>query len=175
MFFDGDHLSAYGDMTLLPDFTAYMLPKLAKPAQKGPALIPPQGYAFNQEGVPDFLDSISGLSRPESWGRWSDGNLAPVVRLSFDKALPSSFTIEITAQAYGPNISKPVIVIVGNEQQSISVNGQPTLAKLHFVNVNKAKNIEIVPPYPKSPKESRESGDERLLGVGLVSIKIITD
>lgn len=175
MFFDGDHLSAYGSMTLLPDFTTYMLPKLAKPAQKGSALIPAQGYAFNQKGVPDFLDSISGLSPPESWGRWSDANLAPVVRLSFDKTLPSSFTIEITARAYGPNIGKPITVIVGNQQQSISVNGQPSLATLHFVNVNKAKDIEIVPPYPKSPKESGESGDKRLLGIGLVSIKIVTD
>lgn len=32
MFFDGDHISAYGSMMLLPDFTSYMLPKLLKQA-----------------------------------------------------------------------------------------------------------------------------------------------
>ncbi len=175
MFFDGDHLSAYGNMTLLPSFTSYMLPKLAKQRLKGATVLPAHGYAFNQEVVPDFLDSISGLSHVESWGRWSDGNVAQAVRLDFYQALPHGFTLEIIAQGYGPNIGKPVSVMVGDEQQSISIGGQPTRVKLHFVNANGARDIKIVPPYPTSPKESGESGDERQLGIGLVSINIVAD
>lgn len=175
MFFDGDHLSAFGSMTLLPDFTAYMLPKLAKQEHIASTALPAQGYAFSKEGVPDFLDSISGLSHAEPWGRWSDGNVAQAVRLEFNQTLPQGFTLEIIAQGYGPNIGKPVSVMVGDEQQSISVSGEPTRVKLHFANANGSRDIKIVPPYPTSPKETGESGDERRLGIGLVSINIVAD
>ncbi|WP_058912459.1 acyltransferase family protein [Entomohabitans teleogrylli] len=172
LFFDGDHLSAWGSMTLLADFSARVLPRLRKPAREGSMHIPEQGYAFNQQGVPDFLDSLSGLSHVESWGRWSDGRLAPVVRLAFHQPLPQDFTLEVTAQGYGPNINQPVSVVVGNERHQMRVAGQPTTTKLYFANPGGARVIEITPPYPQSPQASGESGDGRLLGIGLVAIKI---
>lgn len=175
MFFDGDHLSAYGSMTLLPDFTAYMLPKLVKRKSQEVIAFPAEGYAFNQEGMPDFLDSISGVSHVESWGRWSDGNLEQAVRLDFNGLLPKGFTLEIVAQGYGPNIGKPINVRVGHEQKSINLGGQPTRVMLHFINGDGARDIEIVPPYPTSPKDAGESGDDRRLGIGLVSMNIVAD
>ena len=172
MFFDGDHLSAFGNMKLLPDFSAFMLPRMAKQI---PAAMAESVYNFKQDALPNFFDSVAGLSHRESWGRWSDANLAPAVTLAYVQPLPTGFTLEITAQAFTPNIGKPISVIVGNEQQSIVVSDQPTVVKIHFSNLENANKIVIVPPYPRSPLELGINGDNRKLGVGLISVKIITD
>lgn len=175
MFFDGDHLSAFGSMRLLPSFSEFMLPKLEKSAQSASSQIPAQGYQFNQPGVPDFLESFSGLSHAEDWGRWSDGNSAPAVVLSFIQPLPKGFTLQIISKGYGPNIGHQARVIVDNEEQRLNLGEQATEDALHFANHAGAKRIEIIPPSPQSPKDAGESTDGRKLGIGLLSIKIIAD
>jgi len=171
MFFDGDHISAYGSMKLLPDFTAFMLPKLSEPATKTIVY----SYEFNKEKTPDFLKNVSGLSSFEDWGRWSDSNVSPAVILDFAKPFPKGFTLEISAHAYGPNIGKPIKIILGNEQQSIILGQMPTISRLHFSNNDGANNIEIIPPSPISPKALGQSGDIRSLGIGLQYVKFIED
>lgn len=175
MFFDGDHLSAFGSMTLLPSFSEFMLPKLEKSAQSAASQIPAQGYQFNQPGVPDFLESFAGLSHAEDWGRWSDGNSAPAVVLSFIQPLPKGFTLQVISKGYGPNIGQQARVIVDNEEQRLNLGEQAAEEALHFANHAGAKRIEIIPPYPQSPKDAGESADGRKLGIGLLSIKIIAD
>lgn len=177
MFFDGDHLSAYDNMKLLPDFTAYILPKLARKSCIGtePTTIHTQRYAFNQSDIPCFFESISGVSSVEEWGRWSNENLAPAVRLKFTQSLPKGFTLEIKARVYGPNIGKPVKIVVGDEQQDALFKNQYTVTKIHFANTRNARDIVITPPHPQSPKDAGESIDERRMGIALVSMKIIAD
>ncbi|VDN20381.1 unnamed protein product [Cylicostephanus goldi] len=144
-------------------------------AQSASSQIPAQGYQFNQPGVPDFLESFSGLSHAEDWGRWSDGNSAPAVVLSFIQPLPKGFTLQIISKGYGPNIGHQARVIVDNEEQRLNLGEQATEDALHFANHAGAKRIEIIPPSPQSPKDAGESTDGRKLGIGLLSIKIIAD
>ena len=51
-----------------------------------------EGINFAKPGAPDFLVAASGLSGVESWGRWTDANLGPVV-FRFRDSLPRDFTL----------------------------------------------------------------------------------
>ena len=36
------------------------------------------GIDFTKPGYPTFLSDVSGISGPEPWGRWTDGEMDPV-------------------------------------------------------------------------------------------------
>ena len=135
-----------------------------------------QGIDFRKPGYPKFVAEAAGISGVESWGRWTDGSTA---RLRFNQLLPASFTLNIEAGAIGPNFGKAVIVRAGKAQQSFIVTAAgpgtpPGLATfaLKFEGAT-GDTIEIVPPRPVTPGEmDPRSTDKRLLGVGLVSLKI---
>ena len=135
------------------------------------------GIDFRKPGYPTFLTEVSGIGAREDWGRWTEGSVA---KLRFKDPLPPKFTIIINAGALGPNFAKPVVVRAGNVQKEFSVNGPisstpPGVQEftLAFDGVTGADSIEIVPPKPVRPKDmDSKSDDQRLLGVGLVSLKI---
>ncbi|MFS8084506.1 MAG: DUF7024 domain-containing protein [Acidobacteriota bacterium] len=133
-----------------------------------------EGIDFKKQGYPDFLDEVSGMSRHEPWGRWTDAAAGPVARFRFKQALPRKFTLEITAHAFGPNTGEPVKVRVGGVVKTfvITKNEADTL-RLEFETNGTADTLEITPPKPTSPKEiDPNNGDTRKLGIAFISLKI---
>ena len=136
-----------------------------------------QGIDFRKPGYPTFLSGVSGVAGHEPWGRWTEGSVA---RLRFKSPLPPSFTVSIEAGAIGPNVGKPIVVKAGKVEKTFTVAGgtvgpPPGIATftLDFAGVEGADTIEIIPPAPVRPKDmSAKSDDTRLLGVGLVALKI---
>ena len=57
-------------------------PKAAPPETRSRATLA-EGVDFSRETLPDFLSAVEGLSLREDWGRWSDANVAPSVKLTF--------------------------------------------------------------------------------------------
>jgi phosphoglycerol transferase len=132
-----------------------------------------EGIDFRKAGYPVFLGQVSGVSTREPWGRWTSG---PVAKFAFKKNLPKKFIFEITANAFGPNIGKPVKVRVdGIEKSFIIANNTANTYELVFKTTGRARTLEIIPPQPTSPNElDPASGDNRKLGIGLISLKIKT-
>ena len=136
-----------------------------------------EGIDFRKPGYPTFLADVSGVAGREAWGRWTEG---PVARLRFKNPLPPSFTVSIEAGAIGPNVGKVVVVKAGKVEKTFTVAGgtvgpPPGVATftLDFAGVEGADAIEIIPPAPVRPKDmTAKSDDNRLLGVGLVSLKL---
>ena len=136
-----------------------------------------EGIDFKKAGYPNFLAEVSGISGRENWGRWTDGSAA---KFRFNQPLPSKFTLLINAGAIGPNFGKPVIVRAGKVTKDFTVKNPadttpPGLAEfaLAFEGVDGSDTIEIVPPKPTRPKDiNPKSDDGRLLGVGLVHLKV---
>lgn len=132
-----------------------------------------QGIDFARRGYPQFVADVSGISDFESWGRWSDANLGPSVRIRFRQALPSKLTLEITANAFGPNLGQAVRVRIGQAEKEF-VHSDPRVPgsyRLTFDAVG-GDTIEIIPPRPVSPAEVAGTTDVRKVGIGLIALKV---
>ena len=91
-------------------------------------------FVFNVAGAPEEVKQFSGISRPESWGRWSNAQLGNEVKIEYKAPLPEKFDLVITAKAYGPNANKPIPVRVGNSEQTLTLANDVTTTTLHFDN-----------------------------------------
>jgi phosphoglycerol transferase len=125
---------------------------------------------FREKNYPADVASVSGISGPEPWGRWTDGARAV---LQFKKTLPSTFQLKLqTNVAFGPNAGIPILVRAGSIQKEFTVTRPDQLIVLDFEGVENADRIEFVIPKPTSPKELAINEDLRKLGLGLVSLAI---
>lgn len=131
-------------------------------------------FIFNVAGAPEEVKQFSGISRPESWGRWSNAQLGDEVKIAYKHPLPKKFDLVITAKAYGNNASRPIPVRVGNEEQTLVLGNEVTTTTLHFDNPTDADTLVIVPPEPVSTNEGNILGHSpRKLGIGMVEIKVV--
>ena len=139
---------------------------------------PSEGIDFSKKGYPKFLKAVHGISAWEDWGRWSDANESEfpnAVDIVFKNALPKKFQIELSSKAFGPNINKPVEVIVDKRSYFFTLNGPDTNVSIIKITENKGDDtIRLIVPAPTSPKQiNNQSDDTRKLGVGLVKLKIL--
>ncbi|KEA53293.1 phosphoglycerol transferase I [Mangrovibacter sp. MFB070] len=131
-------------------------------------------FIFNVAGAPDEVKSFTGISRPESWGRWSNANISPEVKIEYTRPLPAHFDVVIKAKAYGPNINQPIPVRVGNQEQVLTVGDTPVTTTLRFDNPGNSSTLTITPPAPQESNMDNILGHSpRKLGVGLISVEIV--
>ena len=131
-------------------------------------------FLFNVAGAPEEVKQFSGISRPESWGRWSNAQLGSEVKIEYKEPLPEKFDLVITAKAYGPNANKPIPVRVGNSEQTLTLANDVTTTTLHFDNPSRSSTLTIAPPDPQSTNEGNILGHSpRQLGIGMVEIKVV--
>jgi phosphoglycerol transferase len=143
----------------------------AAPAGKYDAKLA-DGIDFRKPGLPSFLAEMTGISVQEPWGRWSEG---PLIQLRFTQPLPRKFTLELTANAFGPNNGQPVKVRVGAIEKTLVINSRPEIATytLAFETPDNADTIQIIPPKPTSPSElDAKSSDTRKLAIAFVFLRI---
>ena len=132
-------------------------------------------FIFNVAGAPEEVKQFSGISRPESWGRWSNAQLGDEVKIEYTHPLPEKFDLVITARAFGPNANRPIPVRVGDKEQTLTLSNDVTTSTLHFDNPTRSNTLVIVPPDPQSTNEGNILGHApRKLGIGMVEIKIVS-
>ncbi|HEX4499617.1 MAG TPA: phosphatidylglycerol--membrane-oligosaccharide glycerophosphotransferase [Scandinavium sp.] len=131
-------------------------------------------FIFNVAGAPEEVKQFSGISRPESWGRWSNAQLGHEVKIEYKTPLPQKFDLVITAKAFGPNADKPIPVRVGNSEQMLTLSKDVTTTTLHFDNPTNSNLLTIAPPDPQTTNEGNILGHSpRQLGIGMVEIKVV--
>ncbi|WP_072570416.1 phosphatidylglycerol--membrane-oligosaccharide glycerophosphotransferase [Enterobacter sp. SA187] len=131
-------------------------------------------FVFNVAGAPEEVKQFSGISRPESWGRWSNAQLGKAVKIEYKAPLPAEFDLVITAKAFGPNADRPIPVRVGNSEQTLTLGHDLSTTTLRFSNPAHSNTLEIVPPDPQSTNEGNILGHSpRQLGIGMVEIKVV--
>ncbi|QJQ17188.1 phosphatidylglycerol--membrane-oligosaccharide glycerophosphotransferase [Enterobacter hormaechei] len=132
-------------------------------------------FIFNVAGAPEEVKQFSGISRPESTGRWSNAQLGDEVKIEYTHPLPEKFDLVITARAFGPNANRPIPVRVGDKEQTLTLSNDVTTSTLHFDNPTRSNTLVIVPPDPQSTNEGNILGHApRKLGIGMVEIKIVS-
>lgn len=131
-------------------------------------------FVFNVAGAPEEVKKFSGISRPESWGRWSNAQLGNEVEIEFNDPLPESFDLVITAKAFGANANRPIPVRVGDDEQTLMLGNDVSTTTLRFTNPTRSNTLVIVPPDPESTNEGNILGHSpRKLGIGMVEIKVV--
>ena len=131
-----------------------------------------QGIDFRRVGLPTFVRDIAGLSGQEDWGRWSDANLAPSVKIHLANPLSKNITLELTARGVFENTNLPTRVLIGGIEKTFTLGEKDNTYTLKFDLSAPAQEIEIIPPSPRSAKDAGISQDTRRLGVGLSKLKI---
>ena len=130
-------------------------------------------FLFAVPGAPDIVRRYEGVSRHEEWGRWSNANLAPQVKIEYVEPLPARFDLTITARAFGPNAHRPIPVKVGDQQQTLMLSHENSTTTLHFTNPTGSNSVILAPPEPELSNVGNIAGfDPRRLGIGMVEIKI---
>jgi hypothetical protein len=150
------------------------LPAPPKPPERYAATLQ-EGIQFNRHGWPEFISSVTGFSGRENFGRWTVG---PTVRIAFSEPLPRKFTLELVGGAFGPNQGQPVGVSIGAFKANVTFKGVPYAkeAEVRRIAVElkaDADAIELAIPKPTAPAPPGK-GDDRLLGIGLVRLSVVT-
>ncbi|WP_436877045.1 phosphatidylglycerol--membrane-oligosaccharide glycerophosphotransferase [Siccibacter turicensis] len=131
-------------------------------------------FVFNVAGAPEEVKQFSGISRPESWGRWSNAQLGDEVKIEYRSPLPAKFDLVIAAKAFGPNASKPIPVRIGESEQTLVLSDEVTTTTLHFENPTRSNTLIITPPDPQVTNEGNILGHApRKLGIGMVEIRVV--
>ncbi|WP_460106608.1 DUF7024 domain-containing protein [Pseudomonas sp. S3_E04] len=127
-----------------------------------------EGIVFTRPGWPAFIQTVSGFSSPEPWGRWSEGN----PRLVFTSPLPQTFTLIMTAQAFGPNVEKPAKVLIGTREYEVKLEGAASEVRIQVDLMGQTTDtISFLPSKPISPRALGINSDKRKLGIGFVSLR----
>lgn len=131
-----------------------------------------QGIDFSKTGYPSFLADMSGVSNAETWGRWTDAKLGAEAKFRFKQALPQQFKLALEIKDfYGINAGQNIVVRVGEKQQEFMFDSADKTqhVELTFSDVGTTNTIEIIAPKHTEPTAT----DSRMMGVGLVSLKIL--
>lgn len=134
----------------------------------------PSRADFRLPIFPLMLAEAHGLSGPEQWGRWTDGD---TLKLDFAEPLPKEFTLSIIATGFGPNVGEAVEVTAGDddvdERQTFVLGDSPTAHRLEFRLQRPSASVRFKIPAPTSPMELGQGGDPRRLGFRLVELQLI--
>lgn len=125
---------------------------------------------FSDTELSPIVAEISGFSGPETWGRWSDADIAPTAKIRFKQPLPTQFTLTLTGQSI-PN-NETAMVKIGNFQEPFYLHKLSDIATIDVKLDQPEDTIEIISAEPTSPKALGINDDNRKLGVGIATLLI---
>jgi hypothetical protein len=125
---------------------------------------------FKKSDWPGVISADQGLSFVEPWGVWSTG---AAVKFDFSTALPEKFELQLRAHAFGTNVGKEFVVQVGDEEGRFKLSSGTEALAIELSNPKGTKTLVFRVPSPVSPKEMGMGEDQRMLGIGLVEMRIV--
>lgn len=155
------------------DIDIYVICELEAKQTGKPSSIAPIALDFQdaKQVLPPSLLQVSGLAAQEPWGRWSDSDQ---VTLHFANCMPKGqLLIDVHGHAFGPNIGKPVKILIGSSQASITLGEFDADVSANIDNQAECeKNLLVVVPKKTAPSALGVNSDNRTLGLGLVRLGI---
>lgn len=127
------------------------------------------GIDFTKAGWPEFIANAKGLWPLEPWGRWSD---KPEVTFDFAEPLPQKFTLVLKAHAFASNAQHPTRIQIADKEYTVQLTGDVSEVRLEVdLQGSSANRITFIPPTPISPRQVMGGTDDRMLGIGFVSMR----
>jgi glycosyltransferase involved in cell wall biosynthesis len=126
---------------------------------------------FSAPDLGRHIDLVQGLSSPEGWGRWSDGER---VRIDFNESVRNPYRLSILIRkAFGANVGREMIVRIGAASYRHRLaNGEQRFCAVLDHAPERLPSIELTIPHPVSPQSLGESTDHRRLGIVLGAIEV---
>jgi phosphoglycerol transferase len=126
---------------------------------------------------PHYVGRVTGLAgftvvNAVNVGRFSDAMEAKKVTVWLSKPLPKRFTLQIRAEAAGPNAGKPLKIKIGNQVKEVVFSDKFSTQSLVFETSKSVFKIEFTPFEPFSPARRWGAGDTRFLAVNFQQITI---
>lgn len=118
---------------------------------------------------------MSGWSRPETFGRWTDTHQSLPSRLDFCRQLPRTFTMTLGGGAFGPNTTKPTTIFYGDWTGQVQFRAEHDFYTMTVNSTYRSNVISLMVPKPISPAALGLSGDSRNLGIFLSTILVAYD
>lgn len=117
----------------------------------------------------NFISKVTGLSKAEVWGRWTDSD---IVSIHFVDPLPVEFSLILNVVAFGPNIGKSICIKIDNQVKDCVLTEKMQAIELLFQLSKPGHTIEVTLYLPISPKELNQSDDDRKIAIGIESLTI---
>ena len=129
---------------------------------------PADGIDFTQQqsGFPHFVEYVCGISNPDPWGAWSDGEQ---IEIGLSQPIIGEIELEITGGAYGQNIDSNIKINIGSASAAFVFDSEPWHAKTQTISINvvePSSRILIHVPHPTHLDGKSGLG----LGIGLSRI-----
>ena len=151
---------------------------------KGSQFRPKNWFGFSMDAreidlreaqIPAFIEGISGFSTRESFGRWTDADIA---RIIFATPLPPALDVEIVMMPFEPNLNQPILVVAGTDARILhaTVSGMHRY-RIQFSCKLPGRMIEFFIPHALSPLHLFQGAlpDLRRLGIGVQSVTVRTN
>ena len=155
------------------DIDVYVICEIATKLTGQQTFMEPIALDFRdgEQLLPPSLLNLSGLAAQETWGRWSDSDQ---VTIHFANCLPKGkLLIDVRGHAFGPNIGKPVRLLIGSSQATITLGEFDEDVRINLNNQGECeKKLVLLVPEKATPLALGISEDTRTLGLGLVQIGI---
>ena len=128
------------------------------------------GIKFGQNGYPNFVSGVEGISGAEQWGRWTDSNLNKSAVIKLATPVNGEATVRLKARDFfGINAGQKIPVKFGDQTQEFEFSGSDDQTfTLKFTGLKSADTIEITPGKTSEPKPE----DARRMGIGLIELGI---
>lgn len=117
----------------------------------------------------ELVRGAAGVTDAQPWGTWTEGEH---VTITFAEPLPKRFRLTLVARAFGPNAGETVTIAAGDARQQVVFPGATTVRKLEFATDGSADTLEFTIPKPTAPRQLNINADDRLLGLGLETLRI---
>lgn len=135
---------------------------------------PEEGIEFARVGLPDWVDYTAGFSVRESWGRWSDADVAKKPTIMLTRPITGPVCAVFTARPSPPLVGKAFALRFGDEAKYVPFS-TPDFAtyRVDFDVTRGAERIEFIFPGELPPLKEFDSRttDKRRLGIALVNLK----
>jgi glycosyltransferase involved in cell wall biosynthesis len=126
---------------------------------------------FGAADLGRHIDLVQGLSAPEGWGRWSDGER---VQIDFNDSVrdPSRISLHIR-KVYGANVGEVMVIRIGAASyRHRLIGGEQRFCAILDGESRRVPRIELMIPNPSTPRSTGESSDHRRLGIVLSAIEV---
>jgi phosphoglycerol transferase len=133
-----------------------------------------QGIDFSRPGLPTFLQSLSGVSHHEPWGRWTDARLRKAARLVFEEPFSGEVCVALSVSAAGLQKGKEAIIRAGNKElRFITTSDTQHWYRFGFLLDQPVSALEVEPTAPAVPAAwAPNNTDPRVIGLGLYRLVI---
>ena len=132
---------------------------------------PEEGINFSQPGLPEWVDTTRGLSFRQTWGRWTDGNLAKIPAVLFVQPFKGPICMELTAGPAPSMAGKFFDIRMGDQTKTLQLgpNGYSRF-RAPITLTQGADKLEFI--LPRRLPVERGTLDDRRVGLALVALRI---